>query len=345
MKIHLAPMEGVVDAVVRDLWTRIGGYDLCFTEFIRVTNQLIPEHVFYRDCPELLQGGTTPSGVPVVVQLLGGDPFCLADNAARAIELGSPGIDLNFGCPAPTVNRHDGGATLLLYPERIRGIVEAVRKAVPADLPVTAKIRLGFLDPNLCLENALAAEAGGAARVTVHCRTKKQMYQPPADWSWIPRLREALKIPVVANGEILTRADYDRCLSETGCDDVMIGRGALANPWLAHEIRAASQGQTQSTPWTEIQNLAERFFDYNERCISPAFAVARTKQMYRYFSKSWPQAKEQFQTLKLIREGALFRSQLTTAFPSEGPVTPILNKTLDVGRGFQAQAEALSGPL
>lgn len=312
MKISLAPMEGVVDSIVRDLWTRVGGYDQCFTEFIRVTDQLIPEHVFHRDCPELLSQSKTASGIPVTVQLLGGDPVCLGENAARAVELGSPGVDLNFGCPAPTVNRHDGGATLLQYPERIRGIVESVRRAVPPSLPVTAKIRLGFMEASLCLENALAVEAGGAAQITVHCRTKKQMYQPPVDWSWIPRLSEKLKIPVVANGDILSVEDFKRCQAETGTQHIMIGRGALANPWLAREIR---QGVKMEDASPEPHSLAYRrfardFFDENRRRVSPAFAVARTKQLYRYFIKHWPEAETQFQQLKVLRDADLFRAEL-----------------------------------
>ncbi|MGZ3722706.1 MAG: tRNA-dihydrouridine synthase, partial [Bdellovibrionales bacterium] len=106
-------MEGVLDWTLRELLSSIGGVDRMVTEFVRVTDLLLPEHVFYRYCPELKQGGRTLAGTPVLVQLLGGQTGPLAENAARAVELGAPGIDLNFGCPAKTVNRHDGGATLL----------------------------------------------------------------------------------------------------------------------------------------------------------------------------------------------------------------------------------------
>lgn len=110
MRILLAPMEGLVDDLMRELLTSMGGIDQCVTEFVRVTSHLLPSKTFYRLCPELLQGGRTAVGVPVSVQLLGSDPACLADNAARAAELGALAVDLNFGCPAPTVNRHCGGA-------------------------------------------------------------------------------------------------------------------------------------------------------------------------------------------------------------------------------------------
>src|SRR5207244_3542550 len=106
-------MEGVLDWVLRELLSDVGGVDRMVTEFVRVTDRLLPDHVFHKYCPELNQGGRTRSGIPVFIQLLGGQAGPLAENARRAVELGAPGIDLNFGCPAKTVNRHDGGAALL----------------------------------------------------------------------------------------------------------------------------------------------------------------------------------------------------------------------------------------
>ena len=124
-------MEGLLDFVLRDILTRVGGIDRCVSEFIRITDQLLPERVFIRIVPELLNGSRTPAGVPVRAQLLGSDPACMADNAARLAEMGSAGIDLNFGCPAKIVNRHGGGAALLQDPESVGRIVAAVRRAVP----------------------------------------------------------------------------------------------------------------------------------------------------------------------------------------------------------------------
>ena len=138
MRIVLAPMEGVVDHLMREMLTEIGGFDLCITEFVRVVDQLLPRRVFTRLCPELLQGGKTLAGTPVRVQLLGQEPNWLAENAARAVELGSPGIDLNFGCPAKTVNKSKGGAVLLRETEQLYRIVSAVRAAFTA----TAKAKI-----------------------------------------------------------------------------------------------------------------------------------------------------------------------------------------------------------
>lgn len=131
----LAPMEGVADYWLRQILTQVGGYDWCVTEFVRVSGRLLPPSVFYRWCPELKQDAKTLSGTPVHVQLLGSDPACMAENAARAVELGAPAIDLNFGCPAKTVNRHSGGAVILDTPELLYRITHAVRQAVPAHYP------------------------------------------------------------------------------------------------------------------------------------------------------------------------------------------------------------------
>lgn len=308
IEIHLAPMEGTVDYVVRKLWTTLGGYDLCLTEFIRVTTQLIPEHVFYRYAPELQvsqNGSRTTAGVPLMIQLLGGDPQCLAENAAQAAALGAFGIDLNFGCPAPTVNRHDGGATLLKCPERIFKIVEAVRAAVPKEKPVTAKIRLGFADTSLCLENAQAVAQAGADRLTVHCRTKLDFYRPPAFWEWIPRIQSLVQIPVVANGEIWTVDDFEKCIRETGASAVMLGRGAISNPFLAKEIR----GRGHAT-WSEILLILRQFFDESAHYRNVNYAVDRSKQWLRYLQRSFPEAAETFLRMRVITDPKIFRAEL-----------------------------------
>ncbi|MEN9904873.1 MAG: hypothetical protein RLZZ555_1438, partial [Pseudomonadota bacterium] len=136
MAILLAPMEGLLDFALRDTLTRVGGIDLCVSEFIRVTGTLLPERVFHRVVPELANGGRTPAGVPVRAQLMGSDPACLAENAERLASLGPAGIDLNFGCPAKVVNRHGGGAALLQDPELLHRIVASVRRAVPPEMAV-----------------------------------------------------------------------------------------------------------------------------------------------------------------------------------------------------------------
>ena len=231
-------MEGVTDAPMRAFLTRTGSYDYCVSEFIRVSENVLSPKNFLKHVPELQFGARTDSNIPVQVQLLGGNPTRLAESALHAIEAGAQGIDLNFGCPAPTVNRHDGGATLLQYPDRIEGIIRAVRDAVPSAYPVSAKFRLGFQDPNAIHENARRAEQAGANWITIHGRTKTQGYIPPAYWKPIGLVKRALSIPVVANGEIWSLADFKRCQEDSESIHFMLGRGALAVPNLAAEIRA-----------------------------------------------------------------------------------------------------------
>ncbi|MDK5706549.1 tRNA-dihydrouridine synthase, partial [Serratia nevei] len=144
MRVLLAPMEGVLDSLVRELLTEVNDYDLCVTEFLRVVDMLLPEKSFYRLCPELHRQSRTPSGTLVRVQLLGQYPEWLAENAARAVALGSYGVDLNCGCPSKLVNGSGGGATLLKDPELIYRGAKAMREAVPSHLPVTVKVRLGW---------------------------------------------------------------------------------------------------------------------------------------------------------------------------------------------------------
>jgi tRNA-dihydrouridine synthase C len=228
-------MEGVTDPPMRAFLSELGGFSFCVTEFVRVSQWVPGVRVFQKRIPELCDSARTPAGLPVQVQLLGGDPELLAEAALIALDAGAPAIDLNFGCPARTVNRHDGGASLLQHPERIRAIVAAVRAAVPTSIPVSAKLRLGWDDMDAIHINAERAAEGGAAWLTIHARTKSQGYRPPAYWGPLRDVRRRLGIPVVANGEIWTIDDLRRCRDETDCEHFMLGRGALADPTLAQQ--------------------------------------------------------------------------------------------------------------
>lgn len=231
----LAPMDGVTDHLMRQILTTRMPFSACVSEFVRISGLVPPAHVFTKSVPELHTNGKTVAGTPVALQLLGGDPEKLALSAERAVNLGARCIDLNFGCPAPTVNRHDGGATLLRYPERIKAIVSAVRSAVPREIPVSAKFRLGWDTPCSIQKNAEQAVLGGASWIAIHGRTKMQGYTPPAFWKPIGEVRRSLGIPVIANGEIWCLDDLKRCQEETESDHFMIGRGVLASPLLVLE--------------------------------------------------------------------------------------------------------------
>jgi tRNA-dihydrouridine synthase C len=299
--IQLAPMEGVLDWVLREMLSNVGGLDRMVTEFVRVTDRALPDHVFYKYCPELQNGGKTLAGTPVFVQLLGGQPQPMAQNAARVAELGAPGIDLNFGCPAKTVNRHDGGAALLKHPERLFWICKAVREAVPEHIPVTAKVRLGFDHKDFHREIAQAVEEGGAAHLVVHARTKTEMYVPPAHWSYVKSMSEGRAIPFLANGEIWSAQDYARCVEASGVERVALGRGLVSRPTLALEIRAAREGRDSiSSTYHPIEFLDE-FFNRTVAFRGPHYAIARLKQMLRYWSRDTQTFSDWFNTAKLIQ--------------------------------------------
>ncbi len=229
-------MEGITDAPMRALQGMSGAFTYAVSEFLRVSSEPIPPRIFLRDVPELGRGGRTSTDLPVQVQILGGDPGLMAESARSAVDAGAAAIDINFGCPAKTVNRHDGGASLLRYPSRILEIVAAVRSSVPSEIPVSAKLRLGWDSIDAIFENASAAVNGGASWITIHARTRVQGYLPPVYWPRIGEIREQVSVPVIANGDIWTLADFQRCRSETGCLHYMIGRGVLANPLLPTQI-------------------------------------------------------------------------------------------------------------
>lgn len=294
-------MEGIIDQYMRAILTDVGGFTSCVTEFIRVVDKLHPETVFYRYCPELYNNGVTPSGVPVVVQLLGGVPEVVAVNAQRAAELGAHGIDINFGCPSRFVNRKAGGAVLLKEPNRIYDIVKATRDAVPSHVPVSAKIRLGYEDTALALDNAHAVENGGANFVTVHARTKSDGYKAPARWKWLTKINDTLSIPVIANGDIMSRQDYLDCYEMTGCTDIMIGRGAIRRPDLALQIQSPN---TPVLTWQQIHLLFDKMYrqlklqqDYTQQKI-----LGRLKQWLFHLKLAYQEAEEAFNQVRLLKD-------------------------------------------
>lgn len=295
MKVILAPMEGVADAFMRNLLTDIGGYDLCVSEFIRIVDQLLPKKVFRRMCPELDNGSRTPSGVPIRVQLLGQDPQWMAENAYRAITMGSHGLDLNFGCPARTVNKNLGGASLLRDPEAIYKIVKEVRGAVPDDQILSAKIRLGWDCKSQCVDIAQAIQEAGAKELTVHARTKEEGYKPPAHWQYIKQIKDALDIPVIANGEIWSYADYLKCKEISGCDDVMIGRGAVAIPNLARVLKGDDK-----MPWTEVKLQLIKYSEFETSGSKEKYYPQRIKQWLRYIAMQYSDGDALFTRIRSI---------------------------------------------
>ena len=346
MRLLLAPMEGVTDHHFRNILTAIGGVDLCVTEFVRVNDLPLPAKTLLRECPELPypdavsaasdspspvgdvgdlgavaavgQRSETPSGVPVRLQLLGSNPQTLAESATTAAHMGAAGIDLNFGCPAKTVNKSRGGSILLKEPRLVNEIVAAVRAAVPACVPVTAKIRLGYEDRSLYLDNAAAIADAGADELCVHARSRADGYKPPAYWSYISKVVEAVAIPVVANGEIWNVQDWQRCKQESDCDDFMLGRGLLACPDLALQIRASVKGESHhALQWPDLVAELARFYLATKDIYPKRFLGNRVKQWLYYLQMHYSEAEDFFHSIKRYKEPEQFAAAFSGA-PKNG---------------------------
>jgi tRNA-dihydrouridine synthase C len=314
-------MEGVTDDVLREVFVSLGGVDYVVTEFVRVSSEVLPPKLLLRECPELAREGCAIDRVPVHLQLLGGDPARVAATARVAHSLGARAIDLNFGCPAPTVNRHDGGATLLKDPARVRSVVSAVREALPAEITVSAKVRLGWDSPDHVTDIARAAEDGGASWLTIHGRTRAQGYAPPADWVRIGLARQAVRIPVVANGDIFSLDDLRRCADQSGCTRFMLGRGAIAAPELFRLARGLD-----ARPWSGARRLAllETFIakSLSRGPDRERVALARAKQWLRAMATADVHARAAFERCKRAEDLPRFRALLRESIADHHPPGP-----------------------
>ena len=310
-RLILAPMEGLADDILRGVLTRAGRYDWCVTEFVRVTGTLLPRKRFTRVSPELLNGARTAAGTPVRVQLMGSDPACLAENAARLAELAPAGIDLNFGCPAPLVNRHRGGAALLNEPELLHDIAAAVRSAVPPGLTFSAKMRLGIDDTARALDCARALADGGAQELVVHARTKSDGYRPQVRWEWVARIREAVAVPVIANGEVWNVAGWRAIRAATGCDDVMLGRGAVADPFLAERICGARAELPDEYDWRALQPLIADYWSQVLEKLVPRHAPGRLKQWLGLLRRRYAGAETLYRRVRELNDVPAISAELT----------------------------------
>lgn len=297
-RIILAPMEGVLDYNVRQILTEINQFDYCVTEFVRVTHHKLSNRTFYRLCPELYNKGQTTSGTPVRVQLLGQSPEWMAENAIRAIELGSFGVDINFGCPAKTVVGSQGGAYLLKYPEQIFNIVKQVRQAITKTHTLSVKIRLGWEDKLHCFDIADAIELAGADEIVIHGRTKQDGYQADKiDWHTIGLIKQRLTIPVIANGEIFSEIDAQNCINQSQTNHIMLGRGILTIPNLANMIRF----DEKAFDWQAVMQILTRYATTNIKDVKPLYHSARIKQWLTYLKQHYQQASTLLQQIRVLK--------------------------------------------
>ncbi|MDO4896016.1 MAG: tRNA-dihydrouridine synthase [Moraxella sp.] len=292
----LAPMEGLTDPLMRRILTQIAHdlgrpYDWSVSEFIRVTHYPLPAHVFYKHAPELHTGGRTASGTPIHIQLLGNNPETMSQSAITAVSLGACAIDLNFGCPAKTVNNHKGGSVLLDEPDTMYAIICAVRKAVPAHIPVSAKIRLGYTDMGKMHEIGQAVKCANASWLTVHARTKTQGYKPPAHWDKIAPFTK-LGLPVIANGEIWNSAHAHDCINQAGTPHLMLGRGAVTRPDLVAKI----DDPKAVLSWVEL--ISHQIAFLNDPTDNQSGLIGRYKQWLGMLTKGYKQADKLWDIIK-----------------------------------------------
>ena len=224
----LAPMAGVADRACRELCIEFGA---AYVVTEMVSSKGLTMHD--RKSDKLMMLGETEK--PAAVQIFGCDPATMAEAAKKAAATGCEAIDINMGCPAPKIAGNGGGSALMKDPDLAARITEACAKAV--DLPVTVKIRAGWDENSInAVEMAKMQENSGAAAITVHCRTRKQMYAPPVDLDIIKQVKQAVSIPVIGNGDIVDAVSAENMYKTTGCDFIMIGRGALGAPWVFTQI-------------------------------------------------------------------------------------------------------------
>lgn len=226
----LAPMAGVADRAFRELCIEFGAAYVV-SEMVSSKGLIMHD----RKSDTLMKLGETEK--PAAVQIFGCEPETMAEAAKKAAATGCCAVDINMGCPAPKIAGNGGGSALMKDPDLAARITEAVVKAV--DIPVTVKFRAGWDEDNLnAVEMARLQESAGAAALTVHGRTRKQMYAPPVNLDIIKQVKGAVKVPVIGNGDIVDPISAENMLKVTGCDFIMIGRGALGAPWLFSQINA-----------------------------------------------------------------------------------------------------------
>ena len=295
----LAPMAGVTDWAFRTVCAELGAA-------VTVTEMLSSRALVYQDKKSRGLLRKTPSGV-CGAQIFGNDPAIMAEAAGIALELsGCDFIDINMGCPMPKIAGNGDGCALMQNVELAARIVEAVAAAVP--VPVTVKMRKGWDKGSVnCAELAQAVEAAGAAAVCVHGRTKTMLYSGTADWDCIRAVREAVKIPVVANGDIFDAEAALRCEKRTGAELLMIGRSAFGNPWVFAQVQAALDGREIPAlpPLSERMDTAMRQFELAREDKGEHIACLEARKHLAWYLRGVPYSgyyKEKISSISTVED-------------------------------------------
>lgn len=275
--LFLAPMEGVGDRCFRKAMASIGGFDEAVTDFIRV-----PTNAHVKSLAKVYNAWET-APIPLAAQLMGSDPNLMKEMAQEIANRGALRIDLNCGCPSNTVTGKGAGSSLLKNPSSLYQIAKALVQSV--SIPVTIKMRSGYEDTSLFKENLLAAQESGARFITLHPRTKIDGYTPPARWELIAEAKSLLTIPVVGNGDILTVEHALAMLKLTKCDALMIGRGAVINPFLFHQIKAHFAGQVYTPTWEVLAHYFEVYVREIPLAMPMRNRISKMKQLMSFLFK------------------------------------------------------------
>ncbi len=319
----LSPMAGVTDISFRRLLKRCGGIGLTVSEFISV------EGLTRHNPKSKRQMRFFEEERPYAVQIFGGQPGRMAMAAEMAQEVGADILDINCGCPAPKVVKHGGGSSLLRDYARLETILKEIKKAIT--IPMTIKIRAGFYDHTInAVETARLAEACGAEHIALHGRTKEQGYKGLANWDLVRQIKEVVKVPVSGSGDVTTIEGAFARWRETNCDGVLIGRGAMQNPWIFRQIEDTLAGREVFQPTLEDkQQVLLEYFDMLREDMPEMAAIGRMKQLAGQFTRG-------------LQGGALFRTTLYHSHSVEEILDRIAEyfEAISEGRPYYGEAGA-----